>query len=61
VQADGNLTLIRSGTYKNNVGLYVRAANGFDPLSRLTLQGCLSHLKNTLNEDLLTTPVVHVK
>ena len=61
VQADGNLTLTRSGTYKNNVGLYVRAANGFDPLSRLTFQGCLSHLKNTLNEDLLTTPVVHVK
>jgi hypothetical protein len=61
VHADGHVTLTRSGTYKNGVGLYVRAANGSDPLSKLTLQGFLSHLKNTLNEDLLTTDVIHVK
>jgi hypothetical protein len=61
VHSDGNVTLTGSGTYKNNVGLYVRAANGQDPLSRLTFQGCLGHWKNMLNEDLLTTPVVHVK
>jgi hypothetical protein len=61
VHADGNVTLTSSGTYKNNVGLYVRAANGRDALARLTLRGFLSHLKNTLNEDLLTTDVIHVK
>ena len=57
VWADGNVTLSCSGAYGNNIGLYVRSANGLGSALKLTLKGFVNY-GNITAEDILATSIV---